>query len=72
MFTLVKVRDALPLGRYADPGWCTNPHGTVAQKVSGDPAFGASARRGGPPISSVPAAELNQAVPPDHSRMHME
>ena len=34
MFTVLKVRDAVPAG-YADPGWYRNPQGTVARRVSG-------------------------------------
>ena len=45
MFTVVKVRDDLPAGSHADPGWYNNPSGTVAHKVSADPAFGAPHRR---------------------------
>ena len=67
MFTLVKVRDDLPRGSYADPGWYANPRGTVARKVSSDPAFGVPARRGAPP---GPAPTL-KAVPVDHSKMDM-
>jgi FtsP/CotA-like multicopper oxidase with cupredoxin domain len=38
MFTVLKVRDALPAdGR--DPGWYRHPPGTLARRVSSDPAF---------------------------------
>ncbi len=45
MFTVVKVRDDLPRGSYADPGWYKNPKGTVASRVSTDPNFGKPIRR---------------------------
>lgn len=45
MFTTVKVRDDLPKGSYADPGWYRNPRGTVAKRVSSDPNFGNPPRR---------------------------
>jgi FtsP/CotA-like multicopper oxidase with cupredoxin domain len=34
MFTVLKVRDELPKGYDADPGWYTHPPGTVAWKVT--------------------------------------
>lgn len=45
MFTVVKVRDDLPKGSYADPGWYENPKGTVASRVSTNPDFGNPIRR---------------------------
>ena len=45
MFTVVKVRDNLAPGDFSDPGWYRNPPGTVASRVSTDPAFGAPVRR---------------------------
>ena len=45
MFTVVKVRDDLPIGSYADPGWYSAPVGTVAHRVSEDPTFGEPVRR---------------------------
>jgi hypothetical protein len=47
MFTVVKVRDDLAAGDFRDPGWYSNPPGTVAARVSTDPAYGAPARRKG-------------------------
>ncbi len=32
MFTVLKVRDDLPRGRYADPGWYRHPAGSVARE----------------------------------------
>jgi len=46
MFSVVKVRDDLAPGDYRDPGWYDAPQGTVAYRVSSDPAFGAPVRRG--------------------------
>ncbi|PRH83214.1 multicopper oxidase family protein [Arenimonas caeni] len=46
MFTVVKVRDDVRPGDFSDPGWYRNPPGTVARRVSSDPAFGAPVRRG--------------------------
>jgi manganese oxidase len=45
MFTLIKVRDDLGRNDYGDPGWYSHPRGTVARRVSTDPAFGAPPRR---------------------------
>ena len=45
MFTVVKVRDDIRPGQYADPGWYAAPEGTVASRVSGDPAIGDRAPR---------------------------
>ncbi len=45
MFTVVKVRDDLAAGDYSDPGWYRNPEGTVARRISSDPAFGRPPRR---------------------------
>jgi FtsP/CotA-like multicopper oxidase with cupredoxin domain len=45
MFTVVKVRDDLAPGDYRDPGWYQNPAGSVARRVSRDPAFGKPPRR---------------------------
>jgi FtsP/CotA-like multicopper oxidase with cupredoxin domain len=38
MFTVLKVRDALPAGG-GDPGWYRHPRGTVARRVSDDPGL---------------------------------
>ncbi|WP_290591942.1 copper oxidase [Arenimonas sp. SCN 70-307] len=46
MFTVLKVRDDIAPGDFSDPGWYRNPPGTVARRVSTDPAFGAPVRRG--------------------------
>lgn len=51
MFTLVKVRDDLAPGDYADPGWYAHPQGTVARRISSDPSFGQPVRRGTPSSS---------------------
>jgi hypothetical protein len=40
MFTVVKVRDAMSPGNYADPGWYQAPAGTIAARISSDPNFG--------------------------------
>ncbi|TNJ34654.1 multicopper oxidase family protein [Arenimonas terrae] len=47
MFTVMKVRDHQAPGDFSDPGWYVNPPGTVARRVSTDPAFGAPPRRRG-------------------------
>jgi manganese oxidase len=39
MFTVLKVRDALGAHNYADPGWYRHPAGTLARRVSFDPAY---------------------------------
>lgn len=45
MFTMVKVRDDLAADDYRDPGWYAAPRGSVAHRVSDDPAFGRPVRR---------------------------
>ncbi|WP_374473353.1 multicopper oxidase family protein [Arenimonas sp.] len=45
MFTVLKVRDDQAPGDFSDPGWYRNPPGTVARRVSSDPAYGAPVRR---------------------------
>ncbi len=47
MFTVVKVRDDIAPGDYRAPGWYQHPEGTVAARVSADPAFGSPVRRDG-------------------------
>lgn len=47
MFTVLKVRDGLAHGDYADPGWYAHPPGTVSHRVSADPDFGNPPRRNG-------------------------
>ncbi len=46
MFTLLKVRETLPNGYDADPGWYEHPPGTVAGPVGAD----------GRPVENPPAA----------------
>ncbi|MGE4071078.1 MAG: multicopper oxidase family protein [Lysobacterales bacterium] len=65
MFTVVKVRDDLARGDYADPGWYPSPKAEIARCVSNDPDFGTPTRRGPPP---GPPPTL-QAKPVDHSSM---
>ncbi|TDU24265.1 FtsP/CotA-like multicopper oxidase with cupredoxin domain [Panacagrimonas perspica] len=48
MFTVVKVRDALPANP-SDVGWYEHPKGTQASRVSTDPDFGSPVRRPTPP-----------------------
>jgi hypothetical protein len=57
MFTVVKVRDNLAPGAFADPGWYRNPAGTVARRVSNDPEFGNPAR---------PSRRASTTSPPMH------
>ena len=45
MFTVVKVRDHVSPGDFTDPGWYQHPAGTVARRVSSDPAFGGPIRK---------------------------
>ncbi len=44
MFTVIKVRDRLRRGDFGDPGWYSNPPGTLARRVSADVNFGSPAR----------------------------
>jgi manganese oxidase len=45
MFTVVKVRDDVAPGDFADPGWYKNRPREVAHKISNDPHFGHPVRR---------------------------
>ena len=45
MFTVVKVRDDVLPGDFSDPGWYQHPAGTVARRISSDPAFGGPIRK---------------------------
>lgn len=65
MFTVVKVRDDLARGDYADPGWYPSPKAEIARCISTDPDFGKPTRRG-PPPGPPPTLE---AKPVDHSSM---
>ena len=64
MFTVVKVRDDLAVGDYRDPGWYTNPKGTVAQRISTDPNFGNPIRKARNTMSPIP-----RPAPDDMSAM---
>jgi len=66
MFTLIKVRDGLARGDYADPGWYRHPPGTQASRVSSDPDFGAPVRRSN---LTEPAPEALSLAP--HHAMRM-
>ena len=44
MFTVVKVRDDVKPGDYADPGWFTHPPGTLAREYTGELVAPARAR----------------------------
>ncbi len=52
MFSLVKVRDDLRAGDYADPGWFRHPPGTVAYEYRGDR----------PPATRSPAPAAGEAT----------
>ena len=63
MFSVVKVREGLAAGDYADPGPYKNPEGTVAYEVASTLA-GAPARRAPSPSSGqAPAAEFDVVKP---------
>ncbi|MGH8134725.1 MAG: multicopper oxidase family protein [Steroidobacteraceae bacterium] len=68
MFTVVKVRDDLAPGDYRDPGWYSNPRGTLAHRISDNANFGSPMRRG--PLSE--SARPLEIAPIDHSKMHHE
>jgi hypothetical protein len=77
MFTVVKVRDDLARGSYADPGWYANPRGTVARRISEDPDYGSPIRRPGAsasgPMSKPPPQEDAEEMDyskMDHTRMN--
>jgi hypothetical protein len=53
MFTVVKVRDDLKPGNYADPGWYQHPGGTVAHEWTGEPAPAARAADAAMPADKV-------------------
>ena len=47
LFTVLKVREGLANGDYADPDWYAHPAGSVSRRVSADPDFGSPPRRNG-------------------------
>ncbi|MGE0465289.1 MAG: multicopper oxidase family protein [Steroidobacteraceae bacterium] len=53
MFAIVKVRDKLRPGDYGDPGWYSNPPGTIARRVA-DPIG-----REPPPVEPVDHSKMN-------------
>jgi FtsP/CotA-like multicopper oxidase with cupredoxin domain len=61
MFTVLKVRDGLARGDYADPGWFKHPEGTVAFEYRGPPLAEPS-RAGG--AAGDPAKAPYRAVDP--------
>jgi hypothetical protein len=65
MFTVVKVRDGLAPGDYRDPGWYSNPRGTLARRISDDEDFGSPTRHRQMPESMPPP----ETAPVDHSKM---
>jgi FtsP/CotA-like multicopper oxidase with cupredoxin domain len=65
MFTVLKVREGLARGDYADPGWYEHPKGSVAYEWSGEPP--ATERRRG---SSQGAAPLSVRKPGTHHSGH--
>jgi hypothetical protein len=66
MFSVVKVREGIAAGDYADPGWYKHPEGTVAYEVAGAVA-GAPARRP-ETASGKPAVELKAVKPGANGR----
>ncbi|MBI3898930.1 MAG: copper oxidase [Gammaproteobacteria bacterium] len=53
MFTVVKVRDGLKRGDYADPGWYRQPKGAVAYEWTGDPMSTTRAPGGGKTVANT-------------------
>lgn len=51
MFTVLKVRDGLKPGDYADPGWYHQPPGTQARRVAFDPRWAVSSGMAGTQMS---------------------
>jgi manganese oxidase len=47
MFTVIKVRDDLATGDFRDPGWYSNPAGTVARRIDDDVDINEPIRRAG-------------------------
>jgi len=61
MFSVVKVREGLAAGDYADPGPYKNPAGTVAYEFKGD--AGEAPRAPQRQSGRSPAAEFNVVKP---------
>lgn len=55
MFTVVKVREKLPVGDYRDPGHYAHPNNQIARRISSDPDFGQPVRRSSGPGSGAAA-----------------
>ena len=72
MFTVLKVRDGLARGNYADPGWFKHPEGTVAFEYAGPPlaepprAGGAAADPAKAPFRAVDPAKRRDKNHQDH------
>ena len=66
MFTVVKIRKGLARGDYADPGWHTQPKGSVAHEWTGPTPAADEAPGMSPPRSSQPALEMNVRKPTPH------
>jgi hypothetical protein len=66
MFSVVKVRDDLKRGDYADPGWYAHPAATVAREYSGElpPPARADVPKAAP---KTDAATLKVRKPDGHS-----
>jgi hypothetical protein len=59
MFTVVKVREGLERGNYADPGWYKHPEGTVAYELA-SAAPPAESRK--PPSTNTPNGKSAPAM----------
>jgi hypothetical protein len=60
MFTVLKVREGLARGDYADPGWFKHPEGTVAFEYTGPP-LAEPARAGGADPAKAPYRAVDPA-----------
>ncbi len=59
MFSVVKVREGIPAGDYADPGWYENPPGTEAYEWTGELPDFASQNSSATQITPAPRGQMN-------------
>ena len=57
MFSVVKVRDDVKLGDYADPGWYPHPPGTLAHEHTGETP---PLARAAPAAADTPALQVRK------------
>ena len=70
MFSLVKVRDDVRRGDFADPGWYRHPPGTVAREFTGTADELGEPPRARPPDTPEPAVRARRPAAGHHHGTH--